>query len=337
MIRRVAAAVVLVAIAATLLVAVWPELFGLQSTPIIAQVVSLRGLDIAIALGFVVLFGIVAILWRASRRFLGSVVGLLMVFVLASVAILASRGFDATTATKQPATPDRVTVLSWNTKGDAPGATEIANLAIAEHADVITLPETTLITGKAVEQLMAAAGRPMWVLSDAYDYVSKSRSTTLLVSSALGAYKVDRTAGNTRVLPTVIARPDSGDGPTIISVHAVSPIPKQMRNWRADLAWLATQCAGRNTIMAGDFNSTIDHLHAYAAPGHDFGSCTDSGLASHGGAIGSWPTNLPELLGAQIDHVMYGDDWKVVAMKVVGTEDNAGSDHRPVVATLARR
>ena len=334
MIRRLAAAVLLVALAAVLLVAVWPELFGLQAAPIIAQVVSLRGLDIVIAVVFMLILGVIAVVWRASRSLLTSMVALLLVFCLASVAILATRGFSATTAAN---TSTNVTVLSWNTKGDAPGPIEIAKLALAQHADIITLPETTLITGKAVERIMAAAGHPMWVLSDAYDYVSKSRSTTLLVSSALGAYKVDRSAGNTRVLPTVIARPDSGNGPTIVSVHAVSPIPKQMRNWRADLSWLATQCAGANTIMAGDFNSTLDHLRAYAKPGQDFGSCTDAGYASHGGAVGSWPTNLPELLGAQIDHVMYSSDWKVVAMKVIGTEDNSGSDHRPIVATLARR
>jgi endonuclease/exonuclease/phosphatase (EEP) superfamily protein YafD len=334
MIRRLAAALLLVAFAAVLLVAAWPELFGLQAAPIIAQVVSLRGLDILIAVVVMVVLGVIAVVWRASRRLLLSMVALLLVFSVASVAILAGRGFSATAS---PQSPTSITVLSWNTKGDAPGAAEIAKLALARHADVITLPETTLITGKAVEGIMAAAGRPMWVLSDAYDYVSKSRSTTLLVSSALGAYKVDRSAGNTRVLPTVIARPDSGNGPTIISVHAVSPIPKQMRNWRADLAWLATQCTGANTIMAGDFNSTLDHLRAYAKPGKDFGSCSDAAFASHGGALGSWPTNLPQLLGAQIDHVMYGSAWKVTAMEVIGTEDGAGSDHRPIVATLTRR
>jgi endonuclease/exonuclease/phosphatase family metal-dependent hydrolase len=109
-----------------------------------------------------------------------------------------------------------------------------------------------------------------------------------------------------------------------------------MRNWRSDLRYLASRCNGSNLIMAGDFNATLDHLRAYGVGGNDFGSCTDSGAASGGASIGSWPTSLPQLMGAQIDHVMYGKTWKVVAMKVVGTEDGAGSDHRPVVTTLAR-
>jgi endonuclease/exonuclease/phosphatase family metal-dependent hydrolase len=88
--------------------------------------------------------------------------------------------------------------------------------------------------------------------------------------------------------------------------------------------------------MAGDFNSTLDELNSLSTkPGSDFGQCTDAGHASHSAAIGTWPTSLPALLGAQIDHVMYTSEWRVVAMHVIRTEDNAGSDHRPIVATLA--
>jgi hypothetical protein len=32
---------------------------------------------------------------------------------------------------------------------------------------------------------------------------------------------------------------------------------------------------------------------------------------------------------------MYTSAWKTVAMRVVSTQDGAGSDHRPIVATLA--
>jgi endonuclease/exonuclease/phosphatase (EEP) superfamily protein YafD len=335
MIRRVLAAVVLLAIAAALLISVWPELFGLQEAPIIAQVVSLRGIDIAIAVGLIVVIGIVAIAWRSSRRFLGSIVGLLVIFCLVSVAILAARGWDSSTTTTK-STGD-VTIMSWNTKGDAPGAAEIAKVALASNADIVTLPETTAITAAEVDQIMTTAGHPMELHSLHYDLISKSRSTSVLISTALGGYTVDLKSGNTLVLPTVIARANNHTSPTIIAVHAESPRPKEMLNWRADLTWLAKQCQGANTIMAGDFNSTLDALHAHRTNStDDFGSCTDAGSASHGAAVGSWPTNLPEILGAQIDHVMFGSAWKVKSMHVVGTEDAAGSDHRPIVVTLSR-
>jgi endonuclease/exonuclease/phosphatase (EEP) superfamily protein YafD len=334
MIRRVLLSLVLVAIAAVLLVALWPEPFGLQAAPVIAQVVSLRGLDVVIALAVLVVVGLAALAWRRGRRFLGLVVALLFVFSLANVAILGARGFAGAAGTTT--SKSAITVLSWNTKGGAPGPDEIAKLALADHADVIALPETTQQTGVAVAGLMKSAGRPMWVLSAAHGYIYASHATTLLISSALGHYEVDPRVGDTSVLSSVVAKPDDTAEPTIIAVHAVSPKPEEMRNWRSDLHYLSTLCTGRNLIMAGDFNSTIDDLRPLSTQtGADFGQCRDSGLASSGGAVGTWPTNLPELFGAQIDHVMYGTAWKVVSMKVIGTEDAAGSDHRPILVTLA--
>jgi endonuclease/exonuclease/phosphatase (EEP) superfamily protein YafD len=334
MIRKVLAAILLLAAAAILLVALWPELFGLQSAPVIAQVVSLRGLDVAIAIALILFFGIVAIGWRDARRFFGSLVILLLVFCVLSLAILASRGFGGAGGAAKSSSD--ITVLSWNTEGDAPGAREIAHIAIAEHADVVALPETTLKTGVSVANRMKAAGRPMWVYSGTHGNIYESHATTLLISVGLGPYTVDTDEGDTSVLASIIAKPDNGTGPIIVAVHAVSPKPDEMRNWRADLTFLSTRCTGSNLIMAGDFNSTLDALQSLSTrSGAVFGQCDDAGLASGSAAIGSWPTSLPALLGAQIDHVMYTSAWRTVSMKVIQEEDQAGSDHRPILAVLA--
>jgi endonuclease/exonuclease/phosphatase (EEP) superfamily protein YafD len=334
MIRTVLAAIVLLVAAAVLLVALWPQLFGLQSAPVVAQVVSLRGLDIAVAIAMMVILAILAIGWRRARRFAGALALLLLAFCLLSAAVLASRGFGGNPTTARVASD--ITVLSWNTEGDAPGAAEIAKLALAEHADVITLPETTQPTGTAVANLMRAAGRPMWVVTGEHGNVYRSHSTTLLISTALGAYRVVHDEGDTSVLASVIAKPVDGKGPTFAAIHAVSPKPGEMRNWRADLGFLSGRCTGADLIMAGDFNSTLDELTPLSTTrGADFGGCSDAGYASRSAAIGSWPTSLPALLGAQIDHVMYTPDWRTVSFRVIQTEDLAGSDHRPIVAVLA--
>jgi endonuclease/exonuclease/phosphatase (EEP) superfamily protein YafD len=334
MIRKILAAILLLLAAAILLVALWPQLFGLQSTPIIAQVVSLRGLDVAIALALLVVLGLLALGWRAARRFLGSLVLLLLVFCLLSVAILSTRGFGSS-PTVAKASGD-ITVLSWNTKGDAPGVEEIAKLALAEHADVIALPETTQDTGYQISLAMKAAGRPMWVLSGTHGNVYQSHATTLLISATLGAYKAVDTEGDTSVLASVIAEPVDGSGPTIVAVHAVSPKPDEMANWRADLKFLSGRCSGSNLIMAGDFNSTLDELSSLSTkPGADFGQCTDAGYAMKSAAVGSWPTNIPTLLGAQIDHVLYTSGWHAISFQVIQSEDLAGSDHRPILTVLA--
>jgi endonuclease/exonuclease/phosphatase (EEP) superfamily protein YafD len=334
MVRTLLAALVAVVAAVVLLVAAWPQLFGLQDAPIIAQVVSLRGLDVAIAVVFIVVLLLLAITWHRGRRFLFVLVALLAVFSVASVGILATRGFDGSQSTTKAASD--VTVLAWNTKGSTPSPEVISSLALAERADVIALPETSQSTGLAVAALLKAANRPMWVFSGAQGGNFQAHATTLLISAALGRYRIDSSLGNTSVTSSLIARPDSGSGPVIVAVHAVSPRPGEMRNWRADLTFLAKACTADNVIMAGDFNSTLDSLSAHsAATGAQFAQCFDSGLASHAAANGSWPTTLPEVLGAQIDHIMYTAAWKTVAMRVVTSEDGAGSDHRPIVATLA--
>jgi endonuclease/exonuclease/phosphatase (EEP) superfamily protein YafD len=334
MVRTVLAVILAAIAAAILLVAAWPQLFGWQDAPIIAQVVSLRGLDIVIATALILVLLLLMIWWRVGRRFLALLVVVLAVFSLASFGILAVRGFGGAESTARTASD--VTVLDWNTKGSKPTDDEISTLALAQHADVIVLPETSQDTGVGVAALLKAAGRPMWVYSGAQGGTFQAHATTLLISAALGRYKVDSSVGDTSVTSSLIARPDSGTGPTIVAVHAVSPRPGEMRNWRADLAFLAKACTGQNVIMAGDFNSTLDNLSAHrAVSGAQFAQCYDAGLAAHTAAVGSWPTNLPALLGAQIDHVMYTSSWKTVSMHVITTEDAAGSDHRPIVAILA--
>jgi endonuclease/exonuclease/phosphatase (EEP) superfamily protein YafD len=333
MIARVLAAVLIVAVAVVLLVVAWPQLFRLEWTIPLAQAVSLRGVAIAGAVAGIVLLTIVAMISAGARRLTGSIVLTLVAFCAISLAVLATRGFgDESFALKAPSD---LTVLSWNTLGDAPGAQAIADLALDTDADIITLPETSEATGVEIAVLMGAAGRPMWAYTTPFDQISKARSTTLLITADLGTYTVQNDVGNTAVLPTVVATPDSGVGPTIVSAHPVAPITDEMDNWRSDLTWLASICTGDNMIMAGDFNSTLDHYVRLAGDTGVFGECNDAAAQSDNGSVGTWPTNYPAIVGAPIDHVMYSSHWQVTGMRVIQTHDSMGSDHRPVVAQLS--
>ena len=354
-------AVVGLATLAILTVLAWPELFGLQNTWVVAHAVSFRGLAVVVAVALLALLAILLLLVRPLRRTTALLMVLLVAFGAVNTGILLHRGLGSAAAPTDPAaaaaaaadaaaTTDLavdagapITVLSWNTLGDAPGADAIAELALAEEADVLTLPETTEETGVLIAEAMRAAGRPMWVHTVSFDLISKARSTTLLISPDLGDYTVTSAEGsgppgNTNVLPTVIAAPVDGAGPTIIAVHAVAPIQWEMSNWRSDLDWLAEQCSTSSTggvIMAGDFNATVDHFAGRAtSDGAVLGDCRDAGLVAGAGAVGTWPAWAPTLLGTPIDHVLATPDWQVERMRVIGTEDSVGSDHRPVVATL---
>jgi endonuclease/exonuclease/phosphatase family metal-dependent hydrolase len=141
------------------------------------------------------------------------------------------------------------------------------------------------------------------------------------------------------VLPSVVAVPADGDGPTIVAAHPIAPVPRYMAEWRDGLAWLAERCAGSDVIVAGDLNSTLDHytgLDAASDASGGIGTCRDAARVSGGAAVGTWPVALPPLLGAPIDHVLATPNWAVSGFRVVTDLDAAGSDHRPIVAHLVR-
>lgn len=334
MFQRFLAAAVIVIVAVALLIAAWPQIFGLSTAFVAAQVVSLRGLAVAVAIVLVIGLTLAALISTSVRRFASSIAIALLVFSLVTLAVLSTRGFGNTGF--ESATDNDVTVLAWNTLGDAPGPTAIAQLGLDTGAEIIALPETTKATGLEVARIMKEGGAPMFVYTVAYDEVSKARSTTLLISSDLGEYSVDETAFTTSVLPSVVATPVDGDGPTIIAVHPVAPIPVEMDHWRSDLQWLKNACQGENVIMAGDFNSTIDHYSGLSsADGATIGTCADAALATDNAAVGTWPAQIPALVGSPIDHIMATQNWRVTGFRVIQSHDGFGSDHRPVLAQLS--
>lgn len=328
-------AVVTIAALVAAIVLTWPQAFGLQTAPVIGQLVAVRAL---VAIGAVIVVVVLGILRFVPglRKLTGSLAFVLVLLAVANGGILAWRGFTGTAIT---ASATSVTVLEWNTQGENVSASTIAELALAEHADVIALPETTQALGEAVALAMKAAGSPMWSNTVTFDADYKSLSTTILLSPALGDYTVTSYSGsgpplNTNTVPTVIAKPIDGSGPTIIAVHAVAPRDGQMGNWRSDLSWLADQCTGSNVIMAGDFNSTVDNMAGLGTNGGSLGNCADSALAASGAAIGTWPTNLPSLLGSPIDHVLATSNYAVTGFSAPNEYDSAGSDHRPLITQL---
>src|SRR5450830_314699 len=323
MFLRALAAAMLLAIAAGLLLAAWPQLFGLERATIVAQVVSFRGAAVGGAFVAIGAVGLLAALNRAFRRLGSSIVVLLVVFALVNVAVLSTRGFGDTSFAAR--SKSDITVLSWNTLGGLPGAARIARLALDSGADIVSLPETTKPTADDVAALMKASGRAMSEHTVSSDQSYQSRSTSVLVADSLGEYHIDSSASSTSSVPTIVMLPNDGSGPTIIAVHPIAPVEGEMHNWRSDLDWLGGACDSKNVIMAGDFNSTIDHLAGFAGePGTTIGGCTDAGLQSGNGAVGTWPTTVPALLGAPIDHVMMTSNWRVTGMRVVQDLDGAG-------------
>lgn len=336
MFRRILAAAAILLACAAATVSVWPQLFGFQRLPIAAQVVSLRGIAIAVGVFLLLALFFLAITIPAVRRICAALGLVGLAFVVVSAIVLATRGLGDNSFQRKGEAD--ITVLSWNTLGDVPGAEAIARIALETDADIVALPETTSETAIEVARLMRAGGHPMWAHTFSYDLISKARSTSLLTSVALGDYVVDTDHRTTNVLPSLVATPADGTGPTIVAVHVVAPIPSELNHWKLDLTWLTRACSGDNVIMAGDFNSTIDHFAGLAsADGATIGTCVDAASVTGNAAVGTWPSMLPPLLGAPIDHVMATPGWHVTGMRVIETLDDAGSDHRPIVVQLSPR
>jgi endonuclease/exonuclease/phosphatase (EEP) superfamily protein YafD len=331
--RRLVATLAVLALAAALVLVAWPELLGLQRSPVVALAVSFRGAAALVAVGGAVVLTAVGFVVHRVRRGLGVLALLLVAFAVAEGGVLVSRGIGAPDV--PVAQQDDVTVLSWNTLGDSVPAPVIARVAKENHATVLTLPETTAARARQVARLLAADGTRYAVFSTSQQAGIASRSTSLLVSTSLGRYRQVTDLGDTRGVPSVVADPAAGqNAPRIVAVHTTAPYRPDPVDWRHDLAWAAARCSERNVLIAGDFNATVDHLAGLGTGSGQLRACRDAGLATRNAAVGTWPTSMPELIGTPIDHVLATPNWHVTGFRVLSDEDSAGSDHRPVLARL---
>ena len=326
---------VLLAIATA--IAVWPQFFHLEQTYPFAQVVAARGA----VLGALLLLALLAMLLMFSKTLRGFAASVLIVALLGAAAtalIGVNRGFGRNTLPE--ATDTSIRVLSWNTAGEVVSAETIAQEVVDSGADIVALPETTEAVGEEIAVMLRDQGHPMWVHNVQFnpDVVDgpKSWQTTVLVAADLGQYSVIESSqdgsSNTGSVPSVVLMPVDGSGPTIVAVHAVAPRREEMGQWRSDLQWIADQCPEGDFILAGDFNATIDHMAPLGVGGGDMGYCRDVASRTGNGFSGTWPSSLPELLSAPIDHVMASQNWTPTGSMIIA--DASGSDHRGLVVQL---
>ena len=134
-------------------------------------------------------------------------------------------------------------------------------------------------------------------------------------------------------IPMTRATIDAGGRPlAFYNVHPVSPSsPANFDRWREELAELvkALEAATTDMVVAGDFNMT-QHHRAY-------GQLTNLGLRDaqrergRGNAT-TWPNGQRRFPPIRIDQVFLKGGLECLDIREgVG----AGSDHRPVIATLA--
>ncbi|WP_395657530.1 endonuclease/exonuclease/phosphatase family protein [Nocardioides sp.] len=215
-------------------------------------------------------------------------------------------------------------VMTSNIAHGAGDATALVRLAESERADVLVVEEITAADLAEMDAAGLADLLPHRVGTPEPD----SDGTMVFALERLGpAEALATTHGG-----WVVALGDL----TLVATHPQAPTVPE--DWRADHAvLLATVEADHPDLVVGDLNATSDHapMRALADAGYrDVGELADQGWQPTWPAQGSWSLGLPTPPLAQIDHVLVGPRLAAIGMHTV---DVPGSDHRAVVALVARK
>jgi len=293
----------------------------------VAQIVAFRSWIAVVSLAAAAVVTLVMLIApRSSRAAFVPLAVVLTAGAVAQCAVLGARSLGDAAPAEKGDKP--VTILSFNTFGAVPGSV-LAELVEKHHVDVATLPQTSIDVAQEAATLVTQAGRPMQAL-DATSEDTPHADVVMLVARDLGDYPT----------PTLIPMGHGGllatsttGGPTLAAVHPLSPRGRpDMATWRRETREATDLCAQTpGAIVAGDFNATLDH------PGlRDLGPCVDVAREVGRAASGTWPASLPSWLAAPIDHVLVdGRAWRAVSFDVLPA--TGGSDHRPILATVAAR
>lgn len=333
----VAGLLALVVVLTALLTAL-PGALGLAGTVPLAQLLPFRGVLVVVlvcAAAAVLAVGGLVRLVRLVRRHRRAGGGAGAASVLAAGLVLAAAvhaGVLVVRGVLPTPVPDSadLVVLSLNTEHGGASARQVAEAVVAAGADVAVLPETPAATAQEVVALLREEHGASLSASTATTSALPTHATSLLVADGLGA--APPAPAPAVELAAVAAAPASLPGP-VVAVHPVAPVPEgtTVQRWRSDVPRAVAACSGApGAVVAGDFNATLDH------PGlRDLGPCVDAAAAAGAGGLGTWPSSLPPLLSAPIDHVLVdGRAWRVLSAQVVTVGD---TDHRGLVVHLARR
>jgi endonuclease/exonuclease/phosphatase (EEP) superfamily protein YafD len=134
--------------------------------------------------------------------------------------------------------------------------------------------------------------------------------------------------GSSEQLQAVLSLP-GGEELGLACVHPDPPLSTAaVRRWRAVMRALPAPAAdGRRTVLAGDFNATLDHrdLRRVLARGY-----TDAADATGDGLRPTFDAAAP-LPPITIDHVLVPG---ALGVRRVTTHTVAGTDHRALIAEL---
>jgi endonuclease/exonuclease/phosphatase (EEP) superfamily protein YafD len=292
-----------------------PDLVGLDHHSPFSQIVAFRPW---ILLGIAVLVLVTA--WPRRTRPLAA--GLLAVLVVGATMVLPRAIADPLPA----GGGKQLTVLSFNAKVGMADVDAFAELVREKRPDLVAMVEAGGDFADDVESAVEKDGYRL--TSSRPDKRDWSNPVAVLVNEKLGnvTTKVDQ---DTAWYPSIEVTGGALGKLHFVAYHARSPRPGDVQEWRDDLGLLPRWCTAQApTIVAGDFNATLDHSPLRS----NMAGCSDAAAQRGDGLIPTWgPSDGRRVFGPQIDHIM---STQGIAAESFEAHDIRGSDHRAIVATL---
>jgi hypothetical protein len=217
----------------------------------------------------------------------------------------------------------RITVMNANLYEGRGSAADVVDAVRDHHVNILVLEEITPQLLAEMDDLGLSSLLPNRVGEP--DYMVAG--TMILADQPL--------TDHVRLRTTFQGWEATYDGLTVLGVHPVAPVDPAA--WRADHAAILKQAETDHAdLILGDMNATPDHEPMRQLDDAGF---RDASEAANEGWQPTWPANhvgvfplLPPVV--KIDHVLVGKD-----MASLGTEtvEVAGTDHKALLATVARR
>ena len=270
--------------------------------------------------GVALLLLIVAVV--AGHGFRRAIAGTLAVLVLPLVAV--HLWWASPAYVGQPAASANhgktFTVLASNLYLGEADPVELGRLAKRTGAEILVLTE---ITPAALEALREAG------LTDAYPHAGGAPAEGGAGTMVLARHELtdvaplDTTFGGLAVTVSV-----PGESIRLIAVHAHPP-SDDATAWRSDHAVIrrAAAASAGPTVVAGDFNATMDHEQMRELDGRGLADAAEQ-------ANSGWQPTFPDPPLIAVDHVLLTADFVATHTDAVSIE---GTDHRALVAELAWR
>ncbi|MFF0264078.1 endonuclease/exonuclease/phosphatase family protein [Kribbella sp. NPDC004536] len=311
-VRRVVLSVLFLLIVA---VPLFPELFGLDELTPFTQLAAFRPQCLVVVLVLALLM-LVRRGWRIASA-------LVAVLALVGTALTVPREFSR--ARQAPEGARVLTIMVANVLGGGARAADVAAVIRAQQPDLVSLPEAQ---ADVREQISVQLQDLRYKGFTAQPIPAAPSATSVLVSASLGDVTFASEPGTT--FGNIVVTAGNLGAVQLIAYHGYPPLAGAVPTWKHDLLKVRQWCSqDAPTVIAGDFNATVDHADFRNALN---GYCRSVGPSIGSGLEGTWPADQPGVLRTQIDHVVAT---RQLEPETFATYSIHGTDHRAVVARVA--